>query len=95
MVAKFRMCRAGVDDPLLVNAIFNPLQPDGYCGDHDIAESAIVPLIEAAELRPFDAGPRRYARYLEAMAMLWIDPGAKRGRVPSFGFRTLERTGPD
>jgi hypothetical protein len=32
----------------------------------------------------------RNARYLEAMAMLWIDLALKRGRGPSFGFRTLE-----
>jgi predicted dinucleotide-binding enzyme len=41
--------------------------------------------------RPFDAGPLANARYLEAMAMLWIDLALKRGRGPSFGFRTLER----
>jgi predicted dinucleotide-binding enzyme len=52
----------------------------------------VVPLIAATGLRPFDAGPLRNARYLEAMAMLWIDLAVIRGRGPTFGFRTLERT---
>jgi hypothetical protein len=34
----------------------------------------------------------RNARYLEAMAMLWIHLAIKRGCGPIFGFRTLERT---
>jgi NADPH-dependent F420 reductase len=79
--------------PLLGNAIFNGLQADGfYCSDDEAAKAAVVPLIEAAGLRPFDAGPLRNARSLEAMAMLWIDLAVKRGRGPTFGFRTLERT---
>jgi predicted dinucleotide-binding enzyme len=77
---------------LLGNATFDGLQADGYyCGDDAAAKSAVVPLIAAAGLRPFDAGPLRNARYLEAMAMLWIDLALKRGRGPTFGFRMLER----
>jgi len=34
----------------------------------------------------------RNARYLEAIAMLWIYLAIKRRRGPTFGFRTLERT---
>jgi 8-hydroxy-5-deazaflavin:NADPH oxidoreductase len=78
---------------LLGNAAFNGLQADGYyCGDDNAAKATVVPLITAAGLRPFDAGPLQNARYLEAMAMLWIDLAIKRGRGPTFGFRTLERT---
>jgi 8-hydroxy-5-deazaflavin:NADPH oxidoreductase len=78
--------------PLLGNATFDGLQADGYyCGDDAAAKSAVAPLIAAAGLRPFDAGPLRNARYLEAMAMLWIDLAIKRGLGPTFGFRTLER----
>jgi hypothetical protein len=33
----------------------------------------------------------RNARYLEAMAMLWIDLVVKRRRGPTFGLPTLER----
>jgi predicted dinucleotide-binding enzyme len=77
---------------LLGNATFDGLQADGYyCGDDDAAKAAVAPLIAATGLRPFDAGPLRNARYLEAMAMLWIDLAIKRGRGPTFGFRTLER----
>jgi hypothetical protein len=79
--------------PLLGNATFGGLQADGYfCGDDAAAKSAVAPLIAAAGLRPLDAGPLRNARYLEAMAMLWIDLAVTRGRGPTFGFRTLERT---
>lgn len=78
---------------LLGNASFHELQADGYyCGDDEAAKTAVVPLIAAAGLRPFDAGPLHNARYLEAMAMLWIDLALKRGRGPTFGFRTLERS---
>jgi 8-hydroxy-5-deazaflavin:NADPH oxidoreductase len=78
---------------LLGDATFQGLQADGYyCGDDEAAKAAVVPLISAAGLRPFDAGPLRNARYLEAMAMLWIDLAVKRGRGPTFAFHTLERT---
>jgi 8-hydroxy-5-deazaflavin:NADPH oxidoreductase len=81
--------------PLLGNATFDGLEADGYyCGDDDAAKAAVDPLIAATGLRPFDAGPLRNARYLEAMAMLWIDLAVKRGRGPTFGFRTLERAAP-
>ena len=53
-----------------LNATFDGLEADGYyCGDDAAAKSAVAPLITAAGLRPFDAGPLRNARYLEAMAM--------------------------
>jgi predicted dinucleotide-binding enzyme len=78
---------------LLGDATFHGLQADGfYCGDDETAKAAVVPLIVATGLRPFDAGPLRNARYLEAMAMLWIDLAVKRGRGPTFGFRALERS---
>lgn len=78
---------------LFGNATFHGMQADGfYCSDDNAAKAAVVPLIQAAALRPFDAGPLRNARYLEAMAMLWIDLAVKRGRGPTFAFRTLERT---
>jgi hypothetical protein len=34
----------------------------------------------------------RNARYLEAMAMLWIDLAIKGVCGPTFGYRTLKRT---
>jgi predicted dinucleotide-binding enzyme len=94
LAAQARVVKAfnTIGAPLLGNATFDGLKADGYyCGDDAAAKSAVAPLIAAAGLRPFDAGPLRNARYLEAMAMLWIDLALKRGRGPSFGFRTLER----
>jgi 8-hydroxy-5-deazaflavin:NADPH oxidoreductase len=90
--ARFVKAFNTIGAPLLGNATFGGLQADGYfCGDDAAAKSAVAPLIAAAGLRPFDAGPLRNARYLEAMAMLWIDLAIQRGRGPTFGFRTLER----
>jgi 8-hydroxy-5-deazaflavin:NADPH oxidoreductase len=81
-----------IGTPLLGNATFGSLQADGYyCGDDGEANSVVAPLIADAGLRPFDAGPLRNARYLEAMAMLWIDLAFRGGRGPTFGFRVLER----
>jgi hypothetical protein len=89
LVKAFNTIGAG----LLGDATFDGLKADGYyCGDDEAAKAAVVPLIEATGLRPFDAGPLRNARYLEAMAALWIDLAVIRGRGPTFGFRTLERT---
>jgi hypothetical protein len=91
--ARFVKASNTIGAPLLGNATFGGLQADGYfCGDDAAAKSAVAPLIAAAGLRPLDAGPLRNARYLEAMAMLWIDLAVTRGRGPTFGFRTLERT---
>jgi 8-hydroxy-5-deazaflavin:NADPH oxidoreductase len=57
-----------------------------YCGDSAAAKQVVGPLIIAAGLRPVDVGPLRNARYLEAMAMLWIDLAVNQKRGASFAF---------
>lgn len=57
-----------------------------YCGDDATAKQVVGPLIIAAGLRPVDVGPLRNARYLEAMAMLWIDLAVNQERGASFAF---------
>lgn len=57
-----------------------------YCGDDAGAKQQVATLVAAAGLRPVDVGSLRNARYLEAMAMLWIDMAVKQGRGPSFAF---------
>ena len=78
--------------PLLGNAAFGNQIADGYfCGDDAAAKCATEALIRAAGLNPMDAGPLRNARYLEAMAMLWIDLAVHQGRGAHFAFKTLTR----
>jgi predicted dinucleotide-binding enzyme len=63
---------------------------DGYyCGESATAKASVRPLIEAAKLRPVDVGPLRNARYLEAMAMLWIDLAVNQQQGPSFAFSLI------
>lgn len=77
---------------LLGNATF----PDGkasgfYCGDDAEAKKTVEPLISQAGLDPVDVGPLSNARWLEAMAMLWIDLALHRGFQPNFAFRLVRR----
>ncbi len=77
---------------LLGNADFDGQLADGFfCGDDASAKRAVEPLIAAAGLHPVDVGPLRNARYLEALAMLWIDLAVHRGRGPTFAFKMLSR----
>ena len=57
-----------------------------YCGDSANAKQVVGPLITAAGLRPVDVGPLRNARYLEAMAMLWIDLAVNQKYGATFAF---------
>lgn len=73
---------------LLGEAGFDGQISDGfYCSDSAAAKRDIRPLIVAAGLRPVDVGPLRNSRYLEAMAMLWIDLAVNQKRGPTFAFR--------
>ena len=77
---------------LLGDADFNGEAADGFfCGDNASAKRAVEPLVAAAGLHPVDVGPLRNARYLEALAMLWIDLAIHRGRGPTFAFKMLTR----
>ncbi|BDC50210.1 NADPH-dependent F420 reductase [Bryobacterales bacterium F-183] len=68
-------------------AMIGPGADGFYCGDDAEAKQKVATLVAAAGMRPIDAGPIRNARYLEAMAMLWIDLAIKRGRGATFTFR--------
>jgi predicted dinucleotide-binding enzyme len=65
-----------------------------YCGDNPEAKAQVANLVTAAGLRPVDAGSLRNARYLEAMAMLWIDLAVKQGRGPTFAFQLQDAKPP-
>ena len=77
---------------LLGDADFNGQPADGFfCGDDATAKRSVQPLVAAAGLHPVDVGPLRNARYLEALAMLWIDLAVHQGRGPTFAFKMLSR----
>lgn len=60
-----------------------------YCGDDTEAKAIAAELIAQAGLQPQDVGPLRNARYLEAIAMLWIDMAVNQRRAGRFAFRLL------
>ncbi|MFC5861025.1 NADPH-dependent F420 reductase [Acidicapsa dinghuensis] len=65
-----------------------------YCSDDLGAKAITAGLVEQAGLFPTDCGALRNARYLEAMAMLWIDMafGSRRGQ--RFAFHLLNDNQP-
>ena len=64
-----------------------------YCGDDVEAKKLTAVLVAQAGLVPVDCGPLRNARYLEAMAMLWIDFAFGERRGERFAFKLLTETG--
>jgi 8-hydroxy-5-deazaflavin:NADPH oxidoreductase len=60
-----------------------------YCGDDAGAKRTVEQLVHDARLRPVDVGLLRNARYLEAMAMLWIDLVVNQQRGGSFTFNLV------
>jgi predicted dinucleotide-binding enzyme len=74
------------------NAQFGSQRADGfYCGDDAGAKDSIRELIEAAGMDPVDVGPLRNARWLEAMAMLWIDMAVNQKQGSNHAFKLLRR----
>lgn len=74
------------------NAQFGAQRADGFCcGDDAVSKSAVRELIDAAGLDPVDVGPLRNARWLEAMAMLWIDLAVNQRQGSDHGFKLLRR----
>lgn len=60
-----------------------------YAGDDDGAKQTVKQLIADIGFSPADAGPMKNARYLEPMAMLWINLYMKMGH--DIAFQLLER----
>jgi NADPH-dependent F420 reductase len=50
-----------------------------YCGDDEQAKAVVRSLAAELDLEPVDAGPLQNARYLEPLAMLYIDLAVFRG----------------
>jgi NADPH-dependent F420 reductase len=61
------------------------------CGDDAQAKKAAAELARQLGFEPVDVGPLRSARYLEALAMLWIDMAILQGFGTNFGFQVVTR----
>ena len=61
------------------------------CGDDAEAKKVVADLARQLGFEPVDVGPLRSARYLEALAMLWIDMAILQGFGTSFGFQLVKR----
>jgi NADPH-dependent F420 reductase len=61
------------------------------CGDDAEAKKVTADLARQLGFEPVDVGPLRSARYLEAVAMLWIDMAILQGFGTNFGFQVVRR----
>jgi 8-hydroxy-5-deazaflavin:NADPH oxidoreductase len=66
-----------------------PLMP--VCGDDESANKAVCGLAEDLGFEAWNWGPLSGARYLEALAMLWIIPARKHGQGAGFALALLRR----
>jgi len=74
-------------------AEFSGQTADGfYCGDDAGAKAVVKNLDKDAGLNPVDVGPLRNARWLEAIAMLWIDLAVNQGWGGDHAFKLLRRS---
>lgn len=64
-----------------------------YCSDHDIAKNAVIQLATEMGFDPVDIGPIKHARYLEPLALLWIQMAFHMGQGAEFTFKMLKRNG--
>ena len=60
-----------------------------YCGDDASAKLIVAELGKQLRFDMIDAGPLSQARWLEAMAMLWISMAYKYGGTPRSAFKLL------
>jgi NADPH-dependent F420 reductase len=61
------------------------------CGDDGDARKVAADLARQLSFEPVEIGPLRSARYLEAVAMLWIDMAILQGFGTNFGFQVVTR----
>ncbi|MGH9432803.1 MAG: NADPH-dependent F420 reductase [Terriglobia bacterium] len=74
------------------NAQYGSQRADGfYCGDDAAAKTVVKDLVDQAGLDPVDVGPLTNARWLEALAMLWIDLAVNQRLGANHAFKLLRR----
>ncbi len=64
-----------------------------YCGGDVDAKQRAAQLIEDLDFKPVDCGPLANARYLEALAVLWIQLAFVEGRGPGLSFHLVRHSG--
>ncbi len=74
----------------------DPIYADGkltmfICGDEISANETVAKLAEEVGFASCISGPLRHARYLEPLAMLWIEMAMREGKGRQFGLRLIER----
>ena len=62
-----------------------------YCSNSDAAKKVASQLASEMGFDPVDIGPIKHARYLEPLALLWIQMAFHMGNGPEFTFKLLER----
>lgn len=74
------------------NPIFDGKQASAYfCSDHDAAKKTVAQLATEMGFDPVDIGPIKHARYLEPLALLWIQMAFHMGQGAEFTFKMLKR----
>lgn len=76
----------------------NPVYPDGpltmlLAGESAMAKKVVASLVEELGFEAVDAGPLRTARWLEPLAVLWIQLAHRQGLGEDIGFRLVRRGG--
>ena len=62
-----------------------------YCSNSDEAKKVAAQLATEMGFDPVDIGPIKHARYLEPLALLWIQLAFHRGKGTEFTFKLIER----
>lgn len=62
-----------------------------FCSDHDQAKQIVIQLAQELGFEPVDIGPIKHARYLEPLALLWIQMAFHMGEGTDFTFKLLKR----
>jgi len=62
-----------------------------YCGDEEEAKAVVAKLGQDLGFEPIDVGPLMNARYLESLAILWIELALGRGMGTDIAFKLIRR----
>ena len=77
---------------VLADPVFGEDRATQYiCGNDATAKAAVAGLARDLGFDVVDAGRLHMARYIEPLALLWIDMARNQGRGHNFAFRLIER----
>ena len=74
----------------------DPVYPDGpptmlLAGESSMAKAVVADLVADLGFEPVDAGPLKSARWLEPLAMLWIELAYRQGMGDDIAFKLIRR----